>query len=388
MKKILLLPLIAFLFIGAINAQGTGINFTSDNWETILVNAKKENKIIFIDAYTSWCGPCKLMAKKIFTESSVGDFYNQKFINVKMDMEKGDGVALAKRYNVILYPTLLFVDGTGKIIHRSTGYHTVPQFLELGQEASDPSKALGVLEASYASGEKGPDFLLNYAIARRKLMDGSHMPIAEEYMATQKDWTKPENMDLIFGMVESTTSPMFDHLIENKEAYIEVYGPENVDSKIDYLLNTALFTQGKEASLEEADALFKKVAPEKAPELSSRFRMTHYRQQGDRANYADAAIAHYKNFNAANWDELNEVGWTFYQVVDDKKKLKQAVKWVEQSIEMDSNFYNMDTLAALYYKLKKKRKAKKTATQAIALAKAAGEDSSETEALLAKIKSL
>ena len=72
----------------------------------MLEQAKKENKLIFMDCYTSWCGPCKMLAKEVFTDPDVAAFFNEKFVNAKVDMEKGEGPALKKQYGVNAFPTL------------------------------------------------------------------------------------------------------------------------------------------------------------------------------------------------------------------------------------------------------------------------------------------
>ena len=85
-----------------------------------------------MDAYTTWCGPCKRMAAEVFTEPEVGRFYNENFINVKIDMEKGEGIELARQYDVYAYPTLLFINGEGELVHRGLGYQDFVQFYEPG----------------------------------------------------------------------------------------------------------------------------------------------------------------------------------------------------------------------------------------------------------------
>ena len=111
------------------------INFDSPVWANALAKAKKEHKMIFIDAYTTWCRPCIQMAKDIFTLDTVADFYNKEFINLSMDMEKGDGPALVKKYAVKAYPDFLFIDGDGNLIHRGGGYQEAKEFIQLGKDA-------------------------------------------------------------------------------------------------------------------------------------------------------------------------------------------------------------------------------------------------------------
>ncbi len=99
MKKRLLLFLsivfLAGLFINLSAQENKGIQFhQNESWESIVALAKKENKLIFMDCYTSWCGPCKALARDVFPQQKVGDFFNPRFINVQYDMEKGDGKML------------------------------------------------------------------------------------------------------------------------------------------------------------------------------------------------------------------------------------------------------------------------------------------------------
>ncbi len=110
-----------------------GIQFTDASWRDILKKAKAEKKVIFLDAYASWCGPCKLLQKNVFTKKAVGDFYNEKFINVKMDMEKGEGPALSQVYPLEAYPTLLFIDGNGRVLKKVLGLQTPENLIAIGK---------------------------------------------------------------------------------------------------------------------------------------------------------------------------------------------------------------------------------------------------------------
>jgi len=109
-----------------------GIQFYKGSWQEALKNAEKENKIIFLDIYATWCGPCKKLKAHTFSDANVGNFYNTNFINVTLDGEKGEGVELAEKYGIKAYPTLLFINSSGKIIFRTAGYHKVEEFNELG----------------------------------------------------------------------------------------------------------------------------------------------------------------------------------------------------------------------------------------------------------------
>lgn len=114
------------------NDEASGIIFFEGTWKEALAKAKAENKLIFLDAYASWCGPCKKMAANVFTDHAVGKVYNEKFINVKMDMEKGEGVQLSQQLDVRSYPSFYFIDGSGAVKKVAIGYHPASEFIQLG----------------------------------------------------------------------------------------------------------------------------------------------------------------------------------------------------------------------------------------------------------------
>ena len=115
-----------------------GISFFEGTWEEALAKAEKEHKVIFLDAYAAWCGPCKLLKKNVFSAPAVGSFYNENFINMAIDMEKGQGPQLASKYGVRAYPTLIFVNGDGTVANKAIGYHNPDQLIELGKNVLTP----------------------------------------------------------------------------------------------------------------------------------------------------------------------------------------------------------------------------------------------------------
>ncbi|WP_228713803.1 thioredoxin family protein [Arundinibacter roseus] len=113
--------------------ESTGIQFTEAAWAAIVKKAKAENKIIFLDAYASWCGPCKLLQKNVFTRSDVGEVFNKNFINVKVDMERGEGPQLARLFPLEAYPTLFFIEPSGKIVKKVIGYQSPEALISIGK---------------------------------------------------------------------------------------------------------------------------------------------------------------------------------------------------------------------------------------------------------------
>ncbi len=381
--------LFSFFFLASADAffaQEEGIKFLHNGeWASALEKAKAENKLIFMDAYTTWCGPCKMMSKQTFPQKDVADLFNASFVNVKMDMEKGEGVDLAKKFGVLAYPTLLFIDPSDEsIAHRTAGFLPPADFVALGKTALDPARRTASMDKKYAAGERDPEFLKKYTATRFGAYDGSHAAVAEEYLKTQKDLSTAENVQFIFDFSDRASSAGFQFMCKNKPLFIQKFGQNAVLGKIEAIVSQSV-EGNSDITLEAAQQIFREAFPEKADEMASRYAMSFHRGKGDREAYAAAAIGHYKKFPSTNPEELNESAWTFYRVVENKKQLKAALGWAKKSVKLSPQYYNWDTVAALNFKLGSMKAARKAAQKAIDMAREAGEDFSSTQELLDQI---
>lgn len=141
------------------------IRFFSGSWEQLLAEAKQQRKPIFVDIYTTWCTPCKQMGKYVFTEPAVSEKYNADFICYKLDAEKGEGIRIAKQYNITAYPTYLYLDQQGYPLHRVEGFFEAPDFVAVAQRAialSADDNALNFYEKEFNEGNREPAFLRKY----------------------------------------------------------------------------------------------------------------------------------------------------------------------------------------------------------------------------------
>jgi thiol:disulfide interchange protein len=129
----------ALLFIQATQPKApdksdSGIAFFKGTWAEALAESAKTGKPIFADIYAVWCGPCKMMSNYVFTNDEVGAFYNENFVCVKVDAERGEGISIARRYAVEGYPTLLYVDKEGKVLLKTAGGRSTKDFITLGDK--------------------------------------------------------------------------------------------------------------------------------------------------------------------------------------------------------------------------------------------------------------
>lgn len=178
--------------------QNFSIVFQQDSWENVLKHAVNERKQVFLDCYTAWCGPCKTLAKTVFTQDSVAMFFNRNFVCVKMDMEK-EGKGLAEKFQIQAFPTLLFIDpATEEVNHRLVGAGDAAWLLEGGNRALRGYNSLGILAKRFAKGEREPEFVRDYLnaladagmrVQRDSVMECWFRGLSDEELLTPLCWS-------------------------------------------------------------------------------------------------------------------------------------------------------------------------------------------------------
>lgn len=383
MKK---LSIFSALFIGAL-AFAQGITFEDTNFSAILAKAKKENKLVFIDAYASWCGPCKLMVKNVFPQKAVGDYYNSHFVNAKIDMEKGEGIELAKKYNVKAFPTYLFVDGNGEVVHRTLGYVEENDFIQFAKDAGDPNKRLGALKQKFENGEKDPEFLKNLAGLTMYNDAEFAARVMDRYFSGKTELDR-DDIQMMLSATQSTDSPLYKTFVAKKAEITKILPAERYDSfDKNIKVNTAIRKAYNADTKKWNDSYFmteaqKFLTKEEAEKILKRAKASRALKDKDIPTYEKTIIELYKDPSASTSEELNSIAWNFFENVTSKASLEKAVTWAQESVKKSENYANTDTLANLYNKTGDKKNAKLWAEKSIKLAKKSGQDYSDTEKLL------
>jgi thioredoxin-related protein len=149
---------------------------TGLTWEQIKQKAKAENKYIFIDAYTTWCGPCKMMDQYVYPNDTVSDLFNQHFIAVKAQMDQtdkdmqsikdwyNDSERIEDDYAVIAYPSLIFLSPESTPLYKMEGFRPIQAFVDTAKLVltnstvyNDPYKEYRELVKAYKKGIKQYD---------------------------------------------------------------------------------------------------------------------------------------------------------------------------------------------------------------------------------------
>lgn len=384
--------LFLFLVISTALFSQDGIKFGKQSFAKTLEQAKKENKLIFLDAFASWCGPCKLLDKNVFPKKEVGDYFNANFLNLHIDMEKGEGIEIAKKYSIYSYPTLLFIDGDGKVVYKAAGYMSPQELISIAKEAVNPENTLENKIAKFEAGEKDPEFLMGL-IKNTYATDFSlAQKVATRYFQTRKDATySKEEAGMLLFFTKTIDDDLYK-IFTAKKAELSTQIPESYLAEYDkqLKLNTVLQKSfdANNQSINESTFLTEgtKIYGEKeAKQLLNKINMDLFFNQKKYDDYAKSALNYYQNPKDFATDELNNVAWNFYLYVTDKTLLTQVTQLCLEGIKKEENSQNTDTLANIYYKLGDNKNAKLWAKKSIEIAKAKGDEYASTEELLKKI---
>ncbi len=133
------LILLLALYVSSCGSQkesaSAGIAFRELSVAEAFEEAAREDKLVFVDAYADWCLPCRQMAKSVFTQAEVGRYFNEHFINLQVNTDKGEGIPFSRRYNITLLPTLLFLDPSGQVVYSAQGFKNPSDLLRLAEKA-------------------------------------------------------------------------------------------------------------------------------------------------------------------------------------------------------------------------------------------------------------
>jgi tetratricopeptide (TPR) repeat protein len=336
------------------------------------------------------------MDKHVFTEKAVGEYFSKNFISVKLDMEKGEGKDIAVKYNVNAFPTYLFFDDEGSLVHRFTSARTKGDFINLSGKALNPESQFVTMIAKYEKGNKNENLLfdLSYS-AVNALSYGETAEFAHEYLNTQNNWLTERNLKFIADFTFNESDTLFGFMKRNREAFMGAVGLEKYDSVLFWSVYNGISRKLGDGSRPTPDQLpelfakaneyFEKVLPELKDRLMAIYSLDHYRMTKQWIKFAEAATQYLSKKIITNPSQVNQVAWTVGNHVDDEQFLRNALDWVNDSKSIKETADNTYILALLYSKLDEKEMAIQYAKRSIDIANTNSADKSAAEKLLEEL---
>lgn len=342
MKKLMLIMLLAALTCAA-TAQ---TNFRDLSYAEALQTAKTENKMLFMDFYTSWCGPCKMMAKEVFPQEKVGNFLNDRFVCIKIDAEKGEGVELARRYKVDAYPTFIGVNVNEKEMLRIVGYEYPDAFISKIDRLLDPDKTPERMQERYEEGERTPDLIRAYAALKlEESFMGTKKDKLEEASRIVKDYFNeldetarlaPENLFIYIQHVFAPTDEITRYMVEHRgdfapELQLELNArfPLLYDMyMMDYFSGSTSFSS---SDYEQAKKDIVVLGLNQDKHLNLIFKFIECYESGNLNAYLSLCEKEFKHLNENAQNSLLMALPTLVDT-DDQKILKHAVEFVRHAL--------------------------------------------------------
>lgn len=287
--------------------------------------ALKENKLLFIDFYTTWCGPCKMMTKNVFPQKEVGDYFNHTFVCIKLDAEKEDeGKPYLQTYHVAAYPTFVVIDPkSNKVLYNKAGGNFDGNaFIEQIKVGITPDLSPERVAERYHSGERTPEVVQAYAnnkVEQSKFIRDSKERLAklaeatatiDEYWNTLSDAQRlSADNAFCYNTVylgQKTSSPKITFAMEHREDFDAEtlnYINRQIESFVDNIVMNYLSgnTADTDEKIESIQHFITQNRLDPKGKYDTAYKLIKAHEQGDESHYIDVCE---KNF--ADLDEIQQ----------------------------------------------------------------------------------
>ncbi len=363
------------------------VAFVEKPFEELVKQAKDEQKLVMVDAYTDWCGWCKVMDRETFSDSVVGDYMNPKFVSTKINMEEGFGIKLAAKYRISSYPQYLFFDGDGHLIQKLVGFIESKEFIEKLEPVVNLEDALPPLPEPLNFTMDYPEFYLN-SFKKRKDRSYPSYEEVQAFLKTRSDLTDEVSWGVISRFIKD--GEFANSVIENKDALIKKYGESEVNNKLaSFVFNDvkAAIKDNDEMALETALNKADEILGDESESYKFRYKLYFYQMTERWSDYTAMGELVANNSDQFDPATLNQIAWSLYENDENQENLLKATAWMKRITEAEPSYAYLDTYAALLYKTTRYEDARKAAEKAIAIAEENGENADGTKKLLEQIKS-
>lgn len=381
--------LFVFAFSFAQEEGATGIQFFKGTFEDAKAQAQAEGKLIFVDAYAVWCGPCKRMSGTVFPNEEVGKVYNQFYISLKIDMEKPMGQAFGKNYPVQAYPTLFYMDAEGNILEKVVGGRSVEDFIALGQKFSSKATPGGVnYSKKYDEGDRSAETVYHY-IAQMNRSGKNILPVVNEFLRKQTSWESEWELRFLYEASVESDSKVFETFLARKKALEKYYTAAEIEERI---VQACLRTAVKAAEydypelLNQAKAIVKENVPRRHKSVLLQADLLYAAETQDSKAFVRYMGDVEKTFEdepaiLIALAEKAEKNFSSHPQVSEK-----VLSWMEKALKKDETSAGYFKLAQLYYKKGNVSAAREKALKALQIAESKKENTFPIESFIQRLE--
>lgn len=378
-----ILVTISFL---SFHLSAQGIIWQKGNFESILNKAKSEKKLVCVDIFTTWCGPCKQMDAEVFTNQEVSKTFNENFICYKIDGEKGEGKDLVEYFELESYPTSLFVDSEWNVVLKLEGFCPKERLLEAADKVKVRNEISGSdddLEQSYLKGRRDAPFLLDY-LKVRALQKMDNGVILDEYLGkiSPEQQNSVNTQQLIIENASLLRGRAFDYLMAHKNEekfYRKLKGiiSQNLNKatnqKNEKLLNDVLATNGRlskifaEANEWNTEAKMNYLMLTNQPEkffITADFFMDTYVLKKDLSTFRNLP-----ELKEQYQQKIKKASRFVAERFTERERLGKVALWIKKSLEIEEKSFNNEIYSRILFTLNYKNEAIRLMERALFLAK-------------------
>lgn len=390
MRKLFFILFFTILYFT--NAQT--LKIIEQNYDQALRIAKEENKLVFIDFYTTWCAPCEKLDKLVFQNDSVQNLLDENFILLRYDAEKDKVHHLSKKHHASSYPTAVILNPQGFVVNRKYGF-SGEDFDDLSKNVLEFTKETLQLNAhqkiikGYSNEinlSRYPQFYVDY-INR----DNTKVKNSQKF----KDyWTSVENplSEEFFSTLIYFAGDVPDFVRElarkNKEDYLNLYGRLDTEILFYFLsagkLNEAISLKSQQKFEEAKIYAYETLSAEWTDDIIPNFEVNFLKAQN---KWKEVYEIYNKRKEKGEFShgQINQFCWEVYEKCEDLNVIKKCMIWMEELTQKQPDYAYLDTYAFLAFKSGDKQKTKEIAERALEIGKEKNLKTKSMEELLEKL---
>jgi thiol-disulfide isomerase/thioredoxin len=355
--------------------------------------ASKENKLLFIDFYTTWCAPCKKLDELVFQNDSIKQILGRDFILLKYDAENDTVFHLSKKHHISSYPTAIVLNRKGYVVNRKYGFSgedfqsLSENVLEFTDESADLNKQNKHLKgySNTIDETNYPKFYNDYVNRTIKKVQPSDF---DAFFKGKQNFLKEEDFTPLFYFGRNAPSHIGDIILKDKQKYFDLYGEQDVEVLL-YFLSATKFneaiTEDNQEKYDQAIAFTKKALSQGwIDDILPSFEVERLKTQ----NNWDGVFKIYeerKNRNDISEGEINHICWDVYKNCEDQQVVAKCIDWMKELTDKDPEFAYLDTYVFLLHKSGDKKLTKEVAERALKTAKKQGKSATSLEKLLEEL---